>query len=191
MNFDLDDDQQMLRDSIDRLFDTHAVSPDPATEWDSYRDMGLLALRDPGLAAAPLPVGHPAIVEWRALTVVLLDRIAGRVRALLDRPEMPLARILEGGTWAAGRRIAAERRPGGTPGHFAMGLARGGGRMPDAALADAAADKTARAHAEGLRQAPPLPVSEALCERILSLPMHPYLDEEQVERVAAAVIAGL
>lgn len=49
----------------------------------------------------------------------------------------------------------------------------------------------ARAHAEGLRQAPPLPVSEALCERILSLPMHPYLDEGQVERVAAAVIAGL
>ncbi|MFZ6762367.1 DegT/DnrJ/EryC1/StrS family aminotransferase [Pseudoroseomonas sp. WGS1072] len=49
----------------------------------------------------------------------------------------------------------------------------------------------ARAHAEGLRQAPPLPMSEALCERILSLPMHPYLDEGQVERVAAAVIAGL
>lgn len=49
----------------------------------------------------------------------------------------------------------------------------------------------ARAHAEGLRQGPPLPVSEALCERILSLPMHPYLDEGQVERVAAAVIAGL
>ena len=26
-----------------------------------------------------------------------------------------LARVLEGGTWAAGRRIAAQRRPGGTP----------------------------------------------------------------------------
>lgn len=49
----------------------------------------------------------------------------------------------------------------------------------------------ASAHAEGLRQAPPLPVSESLCQRILSLPMHPYLDEEQVARVADAVIAGL
>jgi hypothetical protein len=29
--------------------------------------------------------------------------------------ELPLARILEGGTWAAGRQIAAERRPGGVP----------------------------------------------------------------------------
>ncbi len=38
---------------------------------------------------------------------------------------------------------------------------------------------------------PPLPVSEALCERVLSLPMHPYLTEEQVERVCAAVMAGV
>jgi hypothetical protein len=78
-------------------------------------DTGVLALRDPGLAAAPLPVDHPAIVEWRALTVALLDRLAQRVRTALGRPDMPLARILEGGTWAAGRRIAAERRPGGAP----------------------------------------------------------------------------
>ncbi|MCI0756652.1 DegT/DnrJ/EryC1/StrS family aminotransferase [Teichococcus vastitatis] len=49
----------------------------------------------------------------------------------------------------------------------------------------------AGAHAEGLRQAPPLPVSEALCHRILALPMHPYLDEAQVARVCEALIAGL
>jgi uncharacterized protein DUF1688 len=29
--------------------------------------------------------------------------------------ELPLARILEGGTWAAGRAVAAELRPGGPP----------------------------------------------------------------------------
>jgi hypothetical protein len=29
--------------------------------------------------------------------------------------EMPLARILEGGTWAAGRRIAKEKRADGGP----------------------------------------------------------------------------
>ncbi|MXP64870.1 DegT/DnrJ/EryC1/StrS family aminotransferase [Roseomonas sp. M0104] len=49
----------------------------------------------------------------------------------------------------------------------------------------------AAAHAAGLRQSPPLPVSETVCQRILALPMHPYLDEEQAGRVAEAVIAGL
>jgi hypothetical protein len=29
--------------------------------------------------------------------------------------EFPLARVLEGGSWAAGREIAAERRSGGAP----------------------------------------------------------------------------
>jgi len=34
-------------------------------------------------------------------------------------------------------------------------------------------------------------VSEALCGRVLSLPMHPYLTEAQLDRVAAAVMNGL
>jgi hypothetical protein len=57
------------------------------------------------------------VVEWRALTVALLDRLAERVRAKLGRtPEsLPLAGILEGGTWAAGRAIAFSRRPDGSP----------------------------------------------------------------------------
>jgi hypothetical protein len=80
-------------------------------------DTGVLVLRDPHLGETALPVDHAAIVEWRALTVALLDRLAERIRARLGKPNMPLARILEGGTWAAGRRIAAERRPpeGGPP----------------------------------------------------------------------------
>ena len=51
------------------------------------------------------------------MTVALLDRIAPMVRAELGvTPEqMPLASILEGGTWAAGRRIAATKREGGGP----------------------------------------------------------------------------
>jgi len=50
----------------------------------------------------------------------------------------------------------------------------------------------AAAHAAGIVGGPPpLPVSEALCERCLALPMHPYLTEADVARVAAAVIAGL
>jgi Protein of unknown function (DUF1688) len=80
-----------------------------------FLDLGVLALRDPALAEAPLPVSHEAVVEWRALTVALLDRVAEGVRMRLGRPDMPLARILEGGTWAAGRRVAAALRPDGGP----------------------------------------------------------------------------
>lgn len=80
-------------------------------------DLGVIGLRDPALAQAPLPAGHPAVVEWRALTVALLDRLAPMIRERLDRDEasLPLSRILEGGTWAAGRAVAAERRPSGGP----------------------------------------------------------------------------
>lgn len=49
----------------------------------------------------------------------------------------------------------------------------------------------AAAHAYGLPNGPALTVSEDLCGRVLSLPMHPYLDEGQVATVASALIAGL
>ncbi|RUT94937.1 DUF1688 family protein, partial [Mesorhizobium sp. M7A.T.Ca.TU.009.01.3.2] len=45
------------------------------------------------------------------------DRLAERIRAKLGRTPrtLPLASILEGGTWAAGRAIAFARRPDGSP----------------------------------------------------------------------------
>jgi dTDP-4-amino-4,6-dideoxygalactose transaminase len=50
----------------------------------------------------------------------------------------------------------------------------------------------AAAHAGGIEGGPPpLPVSEMLCTRILSLPMHPYLTEDEVARVVAALRAAL
>jgi dTDP-4-amino-4,6-dideoxygalactose transaminase len=50
----------------------------------------------------------------------------------------------------------------------------------------------AGAHTGGIAGGPPpLPVSEALCQRILSLPMHPYLTEDEVSRVIAAMRAAL
>jgi hypothetical protein len=47
----------------------------------------------------------------------LLDRIAPMVRERLgvSAEAFPLARVLEGGTWAAGRRIAASLRADGGP----------------------------------------------------------------------------
>ncbi|WP_273457567.1 URC4/urg3 family protein [Nevskia ramosa] len=79
-------------------------------------DAGVIVPRDPAFATRQWTAGDPLIVEWRALTVNLIDVIADRVRALLKRSadELPLACILEGGTWAAGRAYAAELR-GGLP----------------------------------------------------------------------------
>lgn len=82
-----------------------------------FLDLGVLRLKDPALAAEGLAVDSLPVVEWRALTVALLDRIADPVRALLGKTaaEMPLACILEGGTWAAGRKIARALRADGGP----------------------------------------------------------------------------
>jgi hypothetical protein len=82
-----------------------------------FVDTGVIALHDPAAADRPNPVDGMLVVEWRALTVALLDRIAPLVRDRLGlrKEAFPLARILEGGTWAAGRRLARERRTDGGP----------------------------------------------------------------------------
>ena len=80
-------------------------------------DTGVIVPRDPRQLGRRWQPGDEFVVEWRALTVTLLDELAGRVRALLglSAGQLPLACVLEGGSWAAGRRVAAERRPGGAP----------------------------------------------------------------------------
>jgi hypothetical protein len=78
-------------------------------------DTGVLTLKDPAAAAMAHPVGSEIVVEWRALTVALIDVIADLVRSRLELPQLPLAAILEGGTWAAGRELAFARRGGEPP----------------------------------------------------------------------------
>jgi hypothetical protein len=82
-----------------------------------FVDAGVLAFRDSDAAQQAHEVASPLVVEWRALTVALLDRIADGVRHRLglDAISMPLAKILEGGTWAAGRLLARQRRADASP----------------------------------------------------------------------------
>jgi hypothetical protein len=82
-----------------------------------FVDLGVLEPRDPSLAARLLDPFDEPVVEWRALTVALLDRLAELVRSCLGKTatEFPLACMLEGGSWAAGREAAAARRPDGRP----------------------------------------------------------------------------
>jgi hypothetical protein len=99
------------------------VDVDGLTGLPEYRngglflDAGVLSLKDPADAERSHTVDSPLVVEWRALTVALLDRIAEPIRAKLGftAEDFPLAKVLEGGTWATGRRLARERRPGGSP----------------------------------------------------------------------------
>lgn len=81
-----------------------------------FLDAGVLRLKDPTHAQRLHAAGDELIVEWRALTVALLDELAPLVREQLEltAEQMPLACVLEGGTWAAGRVLAQQLR-GGTP----------------------------------------------------------------------------
>jgi hypothetical protein len=82
-----------------------------------FIDAGVLAFRDAEDASREHEVASALIVEWRALTVALLDRVADGIRQRLglDATSLPLAKVLEGGTWAAGRRLARERRTDASP----------------------------------------------------------------------------
>jgi hypothetical protein len=82
-----------------------------------FVDTGVLRLRNPDDERIAHPVDGAVVVGWRALTVALLDRIAPMVRERLgvSAQDFPLARVLEGGTWAAGRAIARELRADGGP----------------------------------------------------------------------------
>jgi hypothetical protein len=80
-------------------------------------DLGLLQVKHPDIWQKSYSADSEVIVEWRALTVILLDRIAEAIREKLgmSAQQLPLVKILQGGTWSAGRKIAAQLRPGGVP----------------------------------------------------------------------------
>jgi hypothetical protein len=95
---------------------------DALTALPEYRngglliDSGVLRLRDESAAAEIWQPGDEIVVEWRALTVALMDEVAAAVRRQLrlDENKLPLACLLQGGSWAAGRELA-QRHRGGLP----------------------------------------------------------------------------
>ncbi len=82
-----------------------------------FIDIGVLTFRDASEIAREHDIGSTLVVEWRALTVALLDKLAEGLRQRLgmDAEALPLAKVLEGGTWAAGRIIARKLRADGPP----------------------------------------------------------------------------
>lgn len=99
------------------------VDLDELTGLPEYRngglllDSGVLSLVNESERQREHAVGSDLVIEWRALTVALLDVLADAMRAELGltAEQLPLARVLQGGTWSAGRALAQELRPGGAP----------------------------------------------------------------------------
>jgi hypothetical protein len=77
----------------------------------------VLVLRSEEAARREHEVGSELVVEWRGLTIALLDRLLPLVRRELgpEGADLSLAAMLEGGSWAAGRALARLRRQDGSP----------------------------------------------------------------------------
>ena len=96
---------------------------DQLTPLAEYRNGGLLVdcdvivPKDNKILEASHDVASAVVIEWRALTIALLDHLAPLVRTELgvDAATFPLAKVLEGGTWRAGRQIAKQKRADGAP----------------------------------------------------------------------------
>ena len=75
-------------------------------------DTGVIHPKSPGLLHDLLDLRSEPVVEWRALTVRLMDTLAAKVRSLLDKIYSPIS------TWqhpsravrSAGRKIARQFR---------------------------------------------------------------------------------
>ena len=90
---------------------------DGLTALPEYRNGGLLIDTGVIVPHAPLDpaaahdVASELIVEWRALTVALMDGLREPVRRRLGLTSLAMSQLLQGGTWLAGRTIAARLRP--------------------------------------------------------------------------------
>lgn len=82
-----------------------------------FLDLGVIVPRDVELFQTSHAVGSDVVIEWRALTVALLDLTAHALQARWGKSaeQLPLVKVLEGGTWRAGRKLAAERRADAGP----------------------------------------------------------------------------
>jgi hypothetical protein len=80
-------------------------------------DLELITLTDKKLADESHRPDSELIIEWRGLTIALLDRIGAAVQKKLNKSstDFPLAKVLEGGTWWAGRKAAKALRADSSP----------------------------------------------------------------------------
>jgi Protein of unknown function (DUF1688) len=79
-------------------------------------DLGVIRPRTPIDPRLRHDVASELVVEWRALTVALMEPLVGLVRAKLGLDSsFTMPNLLQGGTWSAGRKIAQALRPPAGP----------------------------------------------------------------------------
>ncbi|RAK95635.1 URC4/urg3 family protein [Aspergillus ibericus CBS 121593] len=117
-----------LKVPFERLLSVKWKNAELGTGLPEYRngglfvDMGVLTLKPEALerglriSGESLPcfaVGDGEIVEWRAMTVALLDELHRRIiqGGKFGDVRLTLPQMLEAGSWKAGRELAAEKRP--------------------------------------------------------------------------------
>ncbi|KAF3015249.1 hypothetical protein G7054_g10684 [Neopestalotiopsis clavispora] len=113
---------------LTRVLGIKVVNDSLGTGLPEYRngglfyDLGALKLKPEVLAAGQKASGQSlplysatgdTIVEWRAMTVALLDELHGLVSAHFEKEgvKLNLAQMLEAGSWLGGRELAAKLRP--------------------------------------------------------------------------------
>ncbi|KAI1631031.1 DUF1688 domain-containing protein [Biscogniauxia mediterranea] len=110
-----------------RVLGMEWINAESLTALAEYRngglfvDYGVLSLKGEALnrglkaSGGELPLfdaGDDVVVEWRAMTLVLIDALYKMVLTRMDKGiRLTLAQCLEAGTWKSGREIAAQRRP--------------------------------------------------------------------------------
>lgn len=80
-------------------------------------DSAILRPREAQVFDSPLTPDHELVVEWRSLTIAIIDLVADAMRRelKLSAEQLPLAKVLQGGTWALGRKKAFAQRADGSP----------------------------------------------------------------------------
>ncbi|ARU54547.1 phospho-2-dehydro-3-deoxyheptonate aldolase [Oleiphilus messinensis] len=80
-------------------------------------DMGVLKPRATNFSEREFAPSDYEVVELRAMTVAIIDKLLIMINERLvgRHLTLTLAQVLEGGTWAAGRKLAFERSPEGSP----------------------------------------------------------------------------
>jgi len=110
-----------------RVLGLQWINAESLTALAEYRngglfvDLGVLALKKEALgrgleaSGGDLPLfeaGDDVIVEWRAMTLVLIDILYSKIQSRMgDGVHLTMAQLLEAGTWKSGREIAARLRP--------------------------------------------------------------------------------
>ncbi len=177
----------LLTDSAERadLYRSLRTHGEGKTRYEVLRTgmNGRLDTIQAAILLAKLPLLEGELVARNRTAAIYGHRLAGRVGV----PAVPAGSVSAWGIYSILLQDAAQRA--------AVQAAMQNAGVPSAIYYPRPLHRQpayAQHHAGAIAGGPPpLPVSEDLCQRVLSLPMHGYLDESQAARVCDAVLSGL